>query len=50
MDNKTILYYVVKILIVLAQTSDMPSAMKQIRANRLCDLATEICLWGAKND
>ena len=46
MDNKTILYYIVKIIIVLAHTSDMPSPMKQIRVNRLYDLATEIGLWG----
>ena len=42
MDNRTILYYVIKILVVLAQTSEMPYALKQIRVDRLNELAWEV--------
>lgn len=42
MNNETILYYVIRILIVLAQTSEMPYAVKQIRVDRLTKLATEV--------
>lgn len=42
MSNLAILYYVIQILIILAQTSDMPAAMKQIRVDRLAKLAKEI--------
>lgn len=44
MDNKKILYYVIKILVVLAQTSEMPYAIKQIRVDRLNELAREVWL------
>ena len=44
MNNSTILFYVIKILIILAQTSDMPSTMKQIRVNRLSDLLVEVSM------
>lgn len=42
MSNKAILFYVIKILIILAQTSDMPYAIKQIRVDRLNELAREV--------
>ena len=42
MSNLAILYYVTKILVILAQTSDMPPVMKQIRVDRLTELAQEI--------
>lgn len=42
MSNQAILYYVIKVLIVLAQTSDMSPAMKQIRVDRLTKLAEEV--------
>ena len=44
MSNKAILFYVIKILIILAQTSEMSPAMKQIRVNRLSDLAEEVVI------
>ena len=47
MSNKAILFYVIKILIILAQTSDMPYAIKQIRVDRLNELAREV---GMHND
>lgn len=47
MSNKAILFYVIKILIILAQTSEMSPAMKQIRVNRLSELAKEV---GMHND
>lgn len=45
MSNQTILYYVIKILVVLAQTSEMPYAIKQIRVDRLNELAREVGLF-----
>ena len=42
MDNKTILLYVIRVLVIMAQTSDMSSVLKQTRVNRLLDLADEI--------
>ncbi len=45
MNNQTILYYVIRILIVLAQTSEMPYAIKQVRVDRLNELAREVGLF-----
>ena len=42
MSNKEILFYVIKILVVLAQTSDMPQILKDIRVSRLSELAKEV--------
>lgn len=42
MSYRAILFYVIKILIILAQTSDMSPAMKQTRVNRLSELAKEV--------
>ena len=44
MSYKEILYYVMKILIVLAQTSDMPPIMKDVRVSLLTDLAKELVI------
>lgn len=35
MDTRTIMYYVLKILIIFAQTSEMHPALKDIRVSRL---------------
>lgn len=48
MDNKTILLYVIRVLVIMAQTSDMSPVLKQTRVNRLLDLADEI--MRSKND
>jgi len=42
MNNQTILYYVIKLLIIMAQTSDMPLMMKEDRVKRLTAIATEV--------
>lgn len=42
MSNKAILFYVIKILIVIAQTSDMTPIMKDMRVSRLSELAKEV--------
>ena len=44
MSYRAILYYVMKILIVLAQTSDMPPIMKDTRVSLLIDLAKELVI------
>ena len=44
MSYREILYYVMKILIVLAQTSDMPQIMKDVRVSLLTDLAKELVI------
>jgi len=45
MNNQTILYYVIKLLIIIAQTSDMSPMMKQYRVERLTALATEVGVY-----
>ena len=47
MSNRAILYYVIQILIVLAQTSDIPPIMKDIRVTLLSKLAEDI---GVQNE
>lgn len=47
MSYRQILYYVIKILVILAQTSDIPPIMKNVRVNLLADLAKEV---GFKDD
>ena len=42
MDYQEILCYVIKILIVLAQTSDMSPVMKQTRIDRLTYIMKEV--------
>ena len=42
MSNGVILLFVVRILIVLTQTSDMSPVMKQARENRLLTISDEI--------
>lgn len=42
MDNKTLLYYVLIILIIYAQTSEMRPSLKEFRVNRLQELAKEV--------
>ena len=42
MSNGVILLFVVRILIVLTQTSDMSPMMKQVRENRLLTISDEI--------
>lgn len=44
MSNKAILLYVIKILIALAQTSDMSPTMKGTRVSRLYELAKEVVM------
>lgn len=44
MSYKEILYYVMKILIILVQTSDMPPIMKDVRVSLLTDLAKELVI------
>ena len=44
MSYRAILYYVMKILIVIAQTSDMPPIMKEVRVSLLTDLAKELVI------
>lgn len=44
MSYRAILYYVIKILIVLATTSDMPPIMKDVRVSLLTDLAKELVI------
>lgn len=47
MSNGVVLLFVVRILIVLTQTSDMSPDMKQARENRLLTISDEIerCLY-----
>ena len=47
MSNREILYYVIQILIVLAQTSDITPIAKEIRVTLLSKLAENI---GVQND
>ena len=44
MSYRAILYYVMKILIILAQTSDMSPLMKDVRVSLLTDLAKELVI------
>ena len=44
MDNQTALYYIIKILIAITDTSDMPQIMKDVRVSLLTDLAKELVI------
>ena len=42
MNNTEVLIFAIKILIILAQTSDMSPSMKTFRVSRLNDLLNEV--------
>ncbi|MBO7733455.1 MAG: hypothetical protein J6S67_12900 [Methanobrevibacter sp.] len=47
MDNRLVLIYVIRILIAIAQTSDMSPVMKQSRVNRLQAIAEDLAGYGS---
>lgn len=47
MDNRLILIYVIRILIAIAQTSEMSPMMKQARVNRLEAIANDLVGYGS---
>lgn len=50
MNSRLILFYVIRILIILTQTSELPNSFKQIRIEKLDSLAYEIASSGNADD
>ena len=46
MDNRLVLIYVIRILIAIAQTSELSPTMKRARVNRLESIAEDLVGYG----